>query len=90
MPNLGDKFNRTWLSRFLNSPGGRVFRFAAGIFWLVIGFLFIDHWFGLLSIAWGVFPLSAGALDVCYISVALGGPFSGKKIRSTYKPTIAA
>lgn len=82
MTNLGDKFNRTGLSRFLNSQGGRVFRFTAGIIFLVVGFLYRDYTLGLLSIVWGIFPLSAGGLDVCYLSAILGGPLSGKKIRS--------
>jgi hypothetical protein len=34
---------------------------------------------------WGVFPLIAGAFDVCFISAVLGGPFSGAKIREKQK-----
>jgi len=34
---------------------------------------------------WSIFPLSAGVLDICYISASLGGPISGAKIRSKYK-----
>lgn len=36
---------------------------------------------GIAALVWSVFPLSAGAFDVCYISAALGGPLSGSKIR---------
>jgi hypothetical protein len=32
--------------------------------------------------AWSALPLSAGALDLCYISAVLGGPISGAKIRA--------
>ena len=49
-----------------------------------------------LSVAWSrarlgrdhlsIFPLSAGAFDVCYISAALGGPLSGSTIRARYSP----
>jgi hypothetical protein len=38
-----------------------------------------------LSMVWSVFPLSAGVLDICYISALLGGPLSGAKIRARYK-----
>jgi len=39
---------------------------------------------GIAALAWGVLPLSAGALDICYVSAALGGPLRGKQIRSAY------
>jgi hypothetical protein len=80
-----EAFNRSGLSRFLNSWAGRVFRFAAGTGFLLVGYLNSDHVLGILSMAWGVFPLTAGGFDVCYISAALGGPFSGAKIRTTYQ-----
>ena len=32
-----------------------------------------------------ILPLTAGRLDVCYISAVLGGPFSGARIRDKYK-----
>jgi hypothetical protein len=34
---------------------------------------------------WGVLSLSAGALDICYVSALLGGPLSGAKIRRQYQ-----
>jgi hypothetical protein len=85
MSKFDEAFNRSGLSRFLNSPAGRIFRIVAGTGFLVVGFIFRDHFLGILSMLWSVFPLSAGAFDVCYISVVLGGPFSGEKIRSKYK-----
>jgi len=78
-------FNRSGLSRFLNSPAGRVFRLVAGTGFLVVGDVSRGHALGVLSMAWSVLPLSAGALDICYISALLGGPLSGAKIRSRYK-----
>jgi hypothetical protein len=36
---------------------------------------------GIASLIWFVFPFTAGAFDVCYISAALGGPLMGKQIR---------
>ena len=84
MSKLEEAFNRSALSRFLNTPAGRVFRVVAGIFFLVIGFIYRDHWLGIVSMLWGILPLTAGGFDVCYVSGVLGGPFSGKKIRSKY------
>ena len=85
MNGLAATFNVTGFSRFLNSPGGRLFRIVAGIGFLILGLVFRDHLLGVLSLAWSVFPLSAGAFDICYISAALGGPLSGKAIRSAYQ-----
>jgi len=79
--NMQESFNRSGLSKFLNSQWGRIFRLVAGAGFLVVGCLYRDHLLGVLSIAWSVFPLSAGAFDICYISAALGGPLSGAKIR---------
>lgn len=78
-------FNRSGFSKFINSPAGRIFRLAAGIGFLVVGYIYRHHALGVLSMAWSVLPLSAGALDICYISAVLGGPLSGAKIRSEHK-----
>ena len=86
MNGLAAAFNGSGFSRFLNSPGGRIFRIVAGIGFLILGLVFRDHLLGVLSLAWSVFPLSAGAFDICYISAALGGPLSGRAIRSAYQP----
>lgn len=80
-----ESFNRAGFSKFLNRPAGRVFRLFAGAVFLVIGFLYRDHLLGVLSMVWSFFPLSAGALDICYVSAVLGGPLSGAKIRSKYQ-----
>jgi len=85
MGNLAAAFNQSGFSRFLNSPAGRVFRLLAGLGFLILGMVFRDHLLGILSLVWSVFPLSAGAFDICYISAALGGPLTGKRIRSTYQ-----
>ncbi len=85
MSNLGENFNRSGFSRFLNAPVGRVFRLVAGAGFLVVGLLYREYLPGTISMAWSVFPLSAGGFDVCYISALLGGPFSGKRIREKYK-----
>jgi hypothetical protein len=57
---------------------------VAGAAFLIVGFVFRHHALGVLSMLWGVLPLTAGLFDVCYISAALGGPFSGGSIRDRY------
>lgn len=79
-----DAFNRTGFSKFLNRTQGRIFRLVAGTAFLVTGLIFRQNPLGLASLVWSIFPLSAGGLDICYISAALGGPLSGAKIREQY------
>ena len=82
MPKLAESFNRSGFSRFLNSPAGRLFRLLAGVAFLVVGYAYRHHTLGIVSMVWSILPLSAGALDICYVSALLGGPISGAKIRS--------
>lgn len=88
MRRFADGFNQSRFARFLHSSGRRLFRILAGAAFLSIGVVGLagSHLIGALSLAWGVLPLSAGALDICYISAALGGPHSGKQIRGAYQP----
>ena len=86
MRKLEELFNRSLLSRFLNSSAGRIFRLVAGAGFLIGGYVYRHHALGVLSMAWSVFPLSAGAFDICYISAVLGGPLSGAKIRNEHGP----
>ena len=81
---LHEAFNRSAFAHFINSPAGRVFRLAAGSVFLVTGVIFRAHFLGVLSMVWSVFPLTAGAFDLCYISALLGGPLSGKVIRESH------
>jgi hypothetical protein len=85
MGKTAERFNRSKFSKFLNSPAGRVFRVSAGLAFLIVGYAFRGHALGVASMIWSVFPLSAGAFDICYGSALLGGPLSGKKIREKYK-----
>jgi hypothetical protein len=80
-----ESFNQSGFSKFLNSLAGRIFRLVAGTGFLVVGYVYRHNALGVLSMVWGVLPLSAGAFDICYISALLGGPLSGAKIRSKYK-----
>lgn len=81
-----ETFNRSAFGQFINSAPGRIFRVVAGAGFLALGYVFRDHTLGLVSMAWSALPLSAGALDLCYISAVLGGPLSGEKIRSLKSP----
>ncbi len=75
-------FNLSAFSQFINSTAGRLFRVAAGLAFLAVGYAFRTHAAGIAAMAWGVLPLSAGALDLCYLSAMRGGPLSGAKIRA--------
>lgn len=79
-------FNQSRFSQFINSRGGRVFRLAAGAAFVVGGYAFRTHAGGVAAMVWSVLPLSAGALDLCYVSALLGGPISGSKIRAGQRP----
>jgi hypothetical protein len=83
--SMHESFNQSGFSKFINSRSGRIFRLAAGIAFLVVGFLYRDYTLGVVSMVWSIVPLSAGIFDFCYISALLGGPLSGAKIRSKSK-----
>lgn len=81
MSSVADAFNRSSFGRWINSHAGRAFRLVAGTGFLVGGLATRSTPGGKASLAWGVFPFTAGLLDVCYISAALGGPFRGRECR---------
>jgi hypothetical protein len=83
--SMHENFNRSGFSKFLNSPAGRVFRLLVGAGFLAVGYIYRGQALGVLSMVWGALAMSAGALDICYLSAVLGGPLAGAKIRSTYK-----
>jgi len=83
--SIADTFNRSGFSRFINSLAGRIIRMFAGVGFLVVGYLFRDQPLGVISIAWSIFPLSAGVFDICFISGVLGGPLSGARIREAQR-----
>jgi hypothetical protein len=83
--SMQETFNRSGFSRFLNGPNGRVFRLVNGTVWVLAGFHYRKHALGKLAVVWGVLAMIAGAFDVCFISLALGGPFTGDEIRGTYQ-----
>jgi hypothetical protein len=74
-------FNATKFSRWINGSGGRAFRLAAGTAFVVLAWASHGQWWGIAAGLWSFFPLTASIFDVCWISAALGGPLSGRKIR---------
>jgi hypothetical protein len=83
--STAEAFNRSGFARFINSSAGRVLRLVAGAGFLVVGYLYRDQTWGVISMVFSILPLSAGAFDLCYISAILGGPLSGAKIRESQR-----
>lgn len=77
-----ERFNATGFSQWVNGPSGRAFRIAAGAAWLCYAVVARDQWWGVAAGAWGLFPLTAGLFDICWISAVLGGPLQGTTIRA--------
>ena len=80
--SLDERFNRSGFSKFINGGAGRAFRLAAGAAFLLVGYAYRTAPLGKAAMVWSFFPLTAGAFDICWISAALGGPLSGRKIRA--------
>ena len=76
---IAESFGRSGFAKFINSPAGRIARIVVGLALIVWGYT----GGGIVLIIIGLIPLAAGALDLCLISVLLGGPISGKKLRET-------
>ena len=79
---IADSFNGSAFGRWINSPAGRIFRITAGVGFLVAGVAARHTPGGKASLAWAALPLSAGLLDVCYVSATLGGPLRGGGCRA--------
>lgn len=80
-PELAARFNRSTFGRWIETPAGRGFRVVAGVLWAGIGLALWASPAGKAALAFSVLPLSAGLLDVCWISAALGGPLRGSACR---------
>lgn len=76
------RFNRSRFGRSINTSAGRAFRIAAGAAFLAVGLRRRHTAAGKASLLWSVLPLSAGGLDICYVSAALGGPLRGAACRA--------
>ncbi|WP_353081651.1 hypothetical protein [Tessaracoccus lapidicaptus] len=81
MSAIATSFNRSSFGRWINSPAGRVFRTVAGVAFIAAGLVRRGRPGSLALLAWGILPLSAGTLDVCYVSASLAGPLRGQKCR---------
>ncbi len=79
---LANKFNRSAFGRWINSPAGRAFRVLAGSGFAIAGLRYRHTAGGKAALMWSFFPLSAGGLDICWISAALGGPLRGEACRA--------
>ena len=80
--NLATRYNASAVGRWINSGQGRIFRVFAGTGFLVIGLLNWGSPLGIAAVLWSPLPLSAGSLDLCWVSAALGGPLRGRACRA--------
>jgi len=81
-PPAALRFNGSAFGRLINSASGRVFRLLAGACFLVAGLLLLPSVLGMALVGWSALPLTAGVFDVCWISAALRGPLTGRRIRA--------
>ena len=84
---IHESFNQSEFAKFINTPEGRILRMVAGFGFIITGYVERDKKAGIISLLWGLLPLSAGLLDLCFVSAVLGGPLSGKKIRQMQSET---
>jgi hypothetical protein len=81
-------FARSGFAQFMASPAGRVLRVVAGVGMVAGGVILREDGTttgGTVLAAAGLVPLSAGALDLCWLSPLFGGPLRGDAIRSAGK-----
>jgi hypothetical protein len=83
--NLAQSFARSGFSRFMNSMAGRGIRIVAGLVLIAWSYSQLEQTSGIILVLVGLVLMSAGAFDLCLISPLIGGPVSGKKIRSIAK-----
>ena len=75
-------FNGSTFGRWITSPGGRIFRLAAGMGLLGLALARSGTRGSAVTAAAGLLPLTAGAFDLCYLSAVLGGPIRGDGCRA--------
>lgn len=75
--SIATSFGRSRFAKFINSPAGRVVRVIAGLALIGWGYLWLGSVTGIILIALGFVPLTAGAFNLCLISALLGGPIRG-------------
>lgn len=74
-------FEESGFAQFIASPAGRWLRIGAGL-GMIAGGIAMDDTGGAVLAGAGLIPLSAGALDLCYLSPLFGGPIRGEEIRA--------
>ncbi|QGN57612.1 hypothetical protein [Nostocoides sp. HKS02] len=79
--DLATRFNRSVFGRWIETSAGRRFRVVAGVLWAGVGLALWASPAGKAALAFSVLPLSAGLLDICWVSAALGGPLRGSACR---------
>ncbi len=65
------------VARFFASVGGRWLRAAAGVVFLVLGYLGAPWWVPAI----GVVLILVALLNVCGLAVLFGGPFNGRAVQ---------
>lgn len=75
-------FAESGFAQFMSTPAGRVVRVVVGLALIAWGFAERGSATGIVLMIVGLIPLTAGAFDLCYISVLLGGPIAGREIRA--------
>lgn len=84
IPSAEGNFGESGFSQFMASPAGRIVRVVAGAA-MIGGGIAMNSGAGTALAVVGAVPLSAGVLDLCYISGLLGGPWKGSEIRALGK-----
>ena len=74
-------FAQSGFAQFMASAAGRILRIIAGVLILYWGYTKWGTTAGTVLVIIGLIPFLAGLFDVCIITGAIGGPFSGPKIR---------
>lgn len=80
--SLSQSFARSGFAHFINSRTGRLTRIIVGLVFIIWGYAQLEQTSGIILILVGLIPLSAGLFDLCIISPLIGGPISGKKVRT--------
>ncbi len=75
-------FARSGFAQFIASGLGRLVRIVAGLALIGWGYTNYPNTGGIALMIVGLVPLAAGVFDLCLISPLLGGPLSGRRIRS--------
>lgn len=75
-------FARSGFAQFIASGWGRLMRIIVGLGLIAWGYMMRDAGTGVALMVVGLVPLLAGVFDLCLISPLLGGPLSGRRIRS--------